>query len=421
MDTLKGKQIMVWTFMGNARMYEALRDYGDRISQIGLFSFKVRATGEIYESGVAISDMLTYINGWPHIKWLLTVANDGANSIFRALRDNTDGAQDRFLSEIVRIMEKYPWCDGIDIDLERGDGYSTHTESTAMFCNIYNTVKAYDPAKHMNICLPGMISVNGSVGGENWCVYSDLDTYCDTASIMSYGMAWAGSAPGPVSPRSWLEGIYDYATKVMNPDKMFLGMPAYGWNWQIYDTPENLGKTYRGTSNTYYAAKLWMTGGYNFTDDAPPQPFLPIVAYWDDYDKAPYAFPHVYDYMEGADAVSREYPQLVGTYNRRRYLTAYGKEQKELLKKVNQKDDYDAIADEILRLRDQRRQAEVDSVIKDEQMKKIRDLQDFVKSQPATITEFDETLVRRLIAKITVFDDHFTVEFKSGITINIEA
>ena len=72
----------------------------------------MRATGEIYESGVAISDMLTYINKWPHIKWLLTVANDGANSIFRALRDNTNGAQEMFLSEIIRIMEKYPWCDG---------------------------------------------------------------------------------------------------------------------------------------------------------------------------------------------------------------------------------------------------------------------------------------------------------------------
>ncbi len=34
MDLLKGKQIMVWTFMGNARMYQALRDYGDRISQV---------------------------------------------------------------------------------------------------------------------------------------------------------------------------------------------------------------------------------------------------------------------------------------------------------------------------------------------------------------------------------------------------
>ena len=89
-------------------------------------------------------------------------------------------------------------------------------------------------------------------------------------------------------------------------------------------------------------------------------------------------------------------------------------------KKENQSG-YDAIADEILRLRDQRRQAEVDSVIKDEQMKQIRDLQDFVKGQPATITEFDETLVSRLIAKITVFEGHFAVEFKSGITIDIEA
>ena len=63
----------------------------------------------------------------------------------------------------------------------------------------------------------------------------------------------------------------------------------------------------------------------------------------------------------------------------------------------------------------------MDSVIKDEQMKQIRDLQDFVKNQPATITEFNEALVSRLIEKITVFEDHFTVEFKSGITIDIEA
>lgn len=227
----------------------------------------------------------------------------------------------------IRIMEKYPWCDGIDIDLEKGDGYSTHAASTAMFRNIYNTVKGYDSSKLMNICLPGMNSINGSVGGENWCIYGDLNAYCDTAAIMSYGMAWAGSAPGAVSPRDWLEGIYDYAVTVMNPEKIFFGLPAYGWNWQIYDLPANLGKTYRGTSNTYYAAKNWMTGQYNFTDDAPPQPFIPILAYWDDYDMVPWALPQVYDFMEGRDATSYEYPLMNGTYNRRHYLTAYSKEQ----------------------------------------------------------------------------------------------
>lgn len=95
--------------------------------------------------------------------------------------------------------------------------------------------------------------------------------------------------------------------------------------------------------------------------------------------------------------------------------------QKELLKKANQKDDYDAIADEILRLRDMRKQAEVDSVVRDEQMRLIRDLQDFIRQQPTTITDFDETLVKRLITKITVFEDHFTIDFKSGVTIEIKA
>lgn len=94
--------------------------------------------------------------------------------------------------------------------------------------------------------------------------------------------------------------------------------------------------------------------------------------------------------------------------------------QKELLKKANQKDDYDDVANEILRLRDMRRQAEVDSVIKDEQMKQINDLQDFINSRPTTITEFDEALVRRLIEKITVFEDRFAVKFKSGVEIEIK-
>lgn len=34
---------------------------------------------------------------------------------------------------------------------------------------------------------------------------------------------------------------------------------------------------------------------------------------------------------------------------------------------------------------------------------------------------FDEALVKKLLEKSTVFADHFTVEFKSGITIEIEA
>lgn len=112
-DYLQGKRCMVWSFMGNTRMYQALRDYGDRLDTVGIFTFEVDATGTISETGTSISTMLTYINKWPHIKWMLTVMNHGTASIFTALRNNTDGAKDTFLTELVRIMEKYPCKAGV--------------------------------------------------------------------------------------------------------------------------------------------------------------------------------------------------------------------------------------------------------------------------------------------------------------------
>ena len=95
--------------------------------------------------------------------------------------------------------------------------------------------------------------------------------------------------------------------------------------------------------------------------------------------------------------------------------------QKELIKKANNKQDYDAIADEIFTLRGQKSQAEADTRSREETRKRIAELQDFIAGQETDITEFDEALVKKLIDKINVFADHFTVEFKSGIIIEIEA
>jgi hypothetical protein len=52
-------------------------------------------------------------------------------------------------------------------------------------------------------------------------------------------------------------------------------------------------------------------------------------------------------------------------------------------------------------------------------MNRIKELQDFITGQDTAITEFNEPDVRKLIQKITVYEDKFTVEFKSGISIDI--
>ena len=82
---------------------------------------------------------------------------------------------------------------------------------------------------------------------------------------------------------------------------------------------------------------------------------------------------------------------------------------------------YDEIADEIFRLRELKQQTAVDTVARDEQIKRITALQDFIRSQSADLTEFDETLVRRWFKQIVIHEDHYTVELKSGLKVDIEA
>ncbi len=43
-----------------------------------------------------------------------------------------------------------------------------------------------------------------------------------------------------------------------------------------------------------------------------------------------------------------------------------------------------------------------------------------MQEQPTALTEYEEALVRRLIEKVTVYENKFTVEFKSGVNVEIK-
>lgn len=94
--------------------------------------------------------------------------------------------------------------------------------------------------------------------------------------------------------------------------------------------------------------------------------------------------------------------------------------QKELLKLANFKKDYNGIADEIHRLRELKQNALAKSAEREGLKKRIAEMREFLDSQPTEVLEYDEQLVRRLIEKVTVYDERFEVEFKSGMTVDEE-
>lgn len=94
--------------------------------------------------------------------------------------------------------------------------------------------------------------------------------------------------------------------------------------------------------------------------------------------------------------------------------------QKELLKLANSKKDYNSIADEIYRLRALKQNALVESAEREGLKQRIREMREFLEQQSTKVTEYDELLVRRLIEKVTVYEERFEVEFKSGMTVDVE-
>ena len=94
--------------------------------------------------------------------------------------------------------------------------------------------------------------------------------------------------------------------------------------------------------------------------------------------------------------------------------------QKELLKLANSKKDYNSVADEIDRLRELKQNALVESAEREGLKQRIREMREFLEQQSTEVTEYDELLVRRLIEKVTVYDERFEVEFKSGAKVDVE-
>lgn len=314
----------VWAWVGLSwtdRIRLVLSNYGDRLTDISIFGWKVGIDGTL---STTFNPVLLdeYRAKWPHIRWWGCFRNmdDTSNSpyaIFEALR-NSSTARNHLADEVQsKMFEAFPWLYGVDIDMELG-GDTRSAESEEVFRVVAN--RATSLGKKSSGALPGLTST-GSVGGENWVRYKQLGEILDHVSIMSYDFAWAGSAPGPISPAFWLEEVYGWATTQIPPSKLSMGLPLYGRFWQIYDHPSNLGDSYRGQSGTYYSAYQLFSGITSWDDDTHDR--IGWIAYRDPTSKSAWGYLSVYDWREPNDWKLAS-GVVAGVFQQRDYAVRYG-------------------------------------------------------------------------------------------------
>ena len=76
------------------------------------------------------------------------------------------------------------------------------------------------------------------------------------------------------------------------------------------------------------------------------------------------------------------------------------------------------IGERIVSLRERRQNVLTQAALRKDEIDRIKAMITFIEEQTGE-AEYSEILVRRMIEKVTIHDDRITVEFKSGLAIDV--
>ena len=93
---------------------------------------------------------------------------------------------------------------------------------------------------------------------------------------------------------------------------------------------------------------------------------------------------------------------------------------KEMLQKANARQNIDDLAREIDDLHETKLRLQLEDADRTGVRQRMKELEVFLNEQTYQVTDYDEGLARKLIEKITVYDDRLVFEFRSGIETEVQ-
>ena len=152
--------------------------------------------------------------------------------------------------EIANVVKQNRF-DGIDIDFEAKkhetvDYFSTFLKGLDMRLGnkwLYCTVEARMPLTHR--FSPGATIPPDAMDYAN--DYKEMNKYCDRVEIMAYDQGTIdvylkGIRPAPYAPVAdpeWVESLVTLAAQSISKDKLIVGIPTYGYEYQISLLPDS--------------------------------------------------------------------------------------------------------------------------------------------------------------------------------------
>ncbi|MDR3542853.1 MAG: glycosyl hydrolase family 18 protein [Desulfosporosinus sp.] len=211
-----------------ARGYPYLKRYGRSINQLALFQIPIQNNGSLI--GQPSRGLINEAHAMG-IKVLLTVSNltqEGkfSTSLMRRLLRDQDFAN-LVWQNIRNLLVEYQ-LDGVNLDLEKAAPADRSLFSR--FIQTWSTL--FQQANFLvTIDVPAKSSVDPLDVWKGSFDYSAIGQAVDEVILMTYEEHWPGSPPGSVASLPWVTEMLNYAIATMPPQKIYMGIPFYGYDW----------------------------------------------------------------------------------------------------------------------------------------------------------------------------------------------
>lgn len=148
---------------------------------------------------------------------------------------NDKEAKSNFISHLVQLATENDFT-GVNIDFE-----AIYPEDRDVYSDlIKDTAEALkEHYVHTMVSVPAK---DNDDPADDWSWpynYEEIGEYADYVQVMTYDENSSWSDPGAVASMDWMKRILTFATESINPDKVIMGVPSYGYDWNLSNPDQN--------------------------------------------------------------------------------------------------------------------------------------------------------------------------------------
>ncbi len=208
----------------NRRSFE---DNADILDEVSPFWYSPAPNGALRFGSDARDASLIKLAHEKNVLVIPTIHNvvNGTDPVPGILNNPT--TRRKHINAIVDEVMTYDY-DGFDIDYEFL-GAGLRDEYSAFIVELADALhkqgKLLTIAVHAKNC-----DYCGLGSFQDWAV---IGRSVDRLRIMTYDYNWRGGSAGPVAPLYWVRKVAAYAEEVVDPAKVVIGVPFYGYNWAL--------------------------------------------------------------------------------------------------------------------------------------------------------------------------------------------